>query len=128
LIEKGKKMTPRELEDRLIDFAVEMITITEGLPSTPAGKHVAIQLLRSGTSPAPNYAEAQGAESTRDFVHKIKIGLKELRETMVWLKIISRKSMAPSADVERAKDECNQLIAIFVASTKTADKRLPKKS
>ena len=70
-----------EVEDRLIDFAVRVIKVADALPKTPAGKHIALQLLRSGTSPAPNYAEARGAESNADFVHKLKIALKELNES-----------------------------------------------
>jgi four helix bundle protein len=87
--------TPAELEDRLIDFAVRIINVVEALPSSKAGNHVAGQLIRSGTAPAPNYGEAQSAESRKDFIHKMKIALKELRETLIWLTIInwhSRKS------------------------------------
>ena len=76
-------MIPQELEDRLVDFAVAIIGVTEALPNTKAGSHVARQLIRSGTSPAPNYGEARSAESRRDFIHKMKIFLKELRETMI---------------------------------------------
>ncbi|MEZ6035360.1 MAG: four helix bundle protein [Planctomycetaceae bacterium] len=65
-----------ELEDRLIDFAVRIIRLADSLPDSPAGKHISRQLLRSGTSPAPNYAEARGAESNADFIHKLKIALK----------------------------------------------------
>ena len=68
-----------DLQDRLIDFAVRVIRLSEALPDTRAGRHVAAQMLRSGTSPAPNYGEAQGAESKADFVHKLKVALKELR-------------------------------------------------
>ena len=68
-----KKMTPQELEDRLIDFAVVIMGVTEALPNTKAGSHVAGQLIRSGTSPAPNYGEARSAESRKDFIHKMKI-------------------------------------------------------
>ena len=71
---------PAELEDRLIDFAVRIINVVEALPSSKAGNHVAGQLIRSGTAPAPNYGEAQSAESRKDFIHKMKIALKELRE------------------------------------------------
>jgi four helix bundle protein len=87
----GKKTKEYDLEDRLIDFAVAMIDTVEALPSTRAGNHIAGQLLRSGTSPAPNYGEAQSAESRKDFIHKMKIALKELRETRVWLRIILKK-------------------------------------
>ena len=114
-------MAPQELEDRLIDFAVAIIGVTEALPNTKAGNHVAGQLIRSGTSSAPNYGEARSAESRKDFIHKMKISLKELRESMIWLKIISRKLMVEGEVVDAVISECNELIAIFVSSTRTAD-------
>ncbi len=114
-------MTPQELEDRMIDFAVVIIGVTEALPNTKAGCHIAGQLIRSGTSPAPNYGEARSAESRKDFIHKMKISLKELRETMIWLKIISRKSIAAGEDIDAIISECDELISIFVSSTRTAD-------
>lgn len=114
-------MTPQQLEDRLIDFAVSIVTVVEALPSSKAGNHIAGQLIRSGTSPAPNYGEAQSAESRRDFIHKMKIALKELRETMIWLKIIDRKHLVDCVRLADVIGECDQLIAIFVSSTKTAD-------
>ena len=77
-----------DLEDRLIDFAIRIINIAESLPKTKVGNHIAGQLIRSGTSPAPNYGEAQGPESRSDFIHKMKISLKELRETRIWLLMI----------------------------------------
>ncbi len=82
-----------DIEERLIRFAVEIINISNALPKTPAGKHIANQLLRSGTTPAAHYGEAHGAESTRDFFHKLRICLKELNESRVWLKIISRSKL-----------------------------------
>ena len=114
-------MTPQELENRLIDFAVTVIGVVEALPSTRAGSHIAGQLIRSGTSPAPNYGEARSAESRKDFIHKMKISLKELRETMIWLKIISRKGMVTGDQIDTAISECDELISIFVSSTRTAD-------
>ena len=84
-------MDANAIEDRLIYFAVRTIKLADALPDTPAGRHVARQLLRCGTSPAPNYAEAQGAESAADFVHKLKIALNELNESCVWLRIVSRR-------------------------------------
>ena len=77
----GHAEQANEVENRLIDFAVRVIKVADALPKTPAGKHIAGQLLRSGTSPAPNYAEARGAESRADFVHKLKLALKELHMT-----------------------------------------------
>jgi len=112
---------PQALEDRLIDFAVSMINVVEALPGTKAGNHIASQLVRSGTSPAPNYGEAQSAESRKDFIHKMKIALKELRETQIWLKIIARKGLGDCGVVEGEIAECDELIAIFVSSVKTAD-------
>ena len=77
----------------MIDFAVRIINVIEALPNTKVGNHIGGQLLRSGTSPAPNYGEAQSAESRKDFIHKMKIALKELRETLIWLRIIERKEL-----------------------------------
>ena len=115
--------TKYDLEKRLIDFAVRVIDLVETLPNTRAGNHVAGQLVRCGTSPAPNYGEAQSAESRSDFIHKIKIVLKELRETRVWLLIIHRKRMTRSAgQTDSLIAECNELISIFVASEKTAQR------
>ncbi|HJX93886.1 MAG TPA: four helix bundle protein [Pyrinomonadaceae bacterium] len=82
-----------KLEDRLIEFAVRIIRLAARLPRTPAGKHVSGQILRSGTSPAPNYGEARGAESRADFAHKIRVVMKELNETSIWLRIIERSQM-----------------------------------
>ena len=110
-----------DLEERLVDFAVRIIRITESLPKTTIGKHIAGQLIRSGTSPAPNYGEAQSAESRADFIHKIKIALKELRETRVWLLIIVRADLInPASKLDSVLDENNQLILIFVTSIGTA--------
>jgi four helix bundle protein len=116
-----KNMKPQELEDRLIDFAVMVIGVVEALPNSKAGNHIAGQLVRSGTSPAPNYGEARSAESRKDFIHKMKISLKELRETVIWLKIISRKRLADEALTSGAIKECGELTAIFISSTRTAD-------
>jgi len=110
-----------KLQDRFIDFAVQIIALYEHLPATKAGLHVGGQILRSGTSPAPNYAEAQSAESVDDFIHKLKIALKELRETEVWLKIIQRANLVkPSEALLPVLQENNELIAILVASVNTA--------
>ena len=97
-----EQMTPQMLEERLIDFAVIIIGIVEGLPNSKAGNHIANQLVRSGTSPAPNYGEAQSAGYRKDFIHKMKISLEELRETMIWLKIIARKRMADVVQAQAA--------------------------
>jgi len=110
-----------DLQDRLIDFAVRVLKVAEALPDTRTGNHIAGQLIRSGTSPAPNYGEAQSAESRKDFVHKMKIALKELRETHVWLLMIQRKPLVEPVDkLNPIISECNELIAIFVTNIKTA--------
>lgn len=100
-----------DLEKRLIDFAVRIIDLVETVANTRAGNHIAGQLVRCGTSPAPNYGEAQSAESRNDFIHKIKIVLKELRETKIWLQIIHRKRMTKSgSQTESLITECDELI------------------
>ena len=117
-----------DLQDRLIDFAVRIIKLSESLPDTNAGTHIRSQMLRSGTLPASNYGEAQSAESTADFIHKMKIALKELRETYVWLKIILKaKLIKPEEMVVSLIDEANQLIAIFIKSAETAKKNEKEK-
>jgi four helix bundle protein len=118
-----------DLEARLIDFAVRIIRTVESLPKTKVGNHVAAQLIRCGTSPAPNYGEAQSAESRSDFVHKMKVSLKELRETRVWLLIIVRaKLIKPASKLEPLIEENNELISIFVTSIKTAKQKKKKAS
>lgn len=116
----GDAKKANEIEDRLIDFAVRVIKVADALPRTPAGKHIAGQLLRSGTSPAPNYAEARGAESTADFVHKLRIALKELNESSVWLRIICRAELLENSLLADLIDENDQLCRIVNASVKTA--------
>lgn len=113
-----------DLEDRLIDFAVQLIALAESLPSSRTGSHLANQLIRSGTSPALNYGEAQSSESRADFIHKIKIVLKELRETSICLRIIKRTSLIGSTDtLTKVHAECSELIAIFAKSLQTAESR-----
>jgi four helix bundle protein len=112
-----------KLEDRLIDFAVRIIRVAESLPKTKAGNHIAGQLIRCGTASAPNYGEAQDAESRADFIHKMKIALKELRETKIWLLIAEKANLIkPVSKFTTLIDESDQLISIFVASVKTAKK------
>ncbi|MEX0608300.1 MAG: four helix bundle protein [Balneolaceae bacterium] len=116
-------MNTNILEERLIDFSVLVIKLIDGLPPSKAITHLSRQLLRSGTSPALNYAEARSAESTNDFIHKLQIVLKELRETFVGLKIIHKADLhSNSSDIEIVLNECNQLISIFVKSVQTAKK------
>ena len=117
-----------DLEERLIDFAVRIIRMAESLPETKIANHISSQLIRCGTSPAPNYGEAQSAESRADFIHKMKVCLKELRETRVWLPMIVRaKLIKPASKLNSLIQESNELISIFVTSIRTA-KKTEKKS
>lgn len=109
-----------DLENRLIEFAVMICNLTNALPQTPLGEHINNQLLRSGTSAAPNYGEAHGAESRKDFIHKMRICLKELRETYVWLRLIERLGRTKANAIDNILQECNELISIFATSIKTA--------
>ena len=113
-----------DLDERLLDFSADIIRLTERVPRTRAGTHVAGQLLRCGTSPLPNHGEAQDAESIEDFIHKFKICLKELREVHRWLRLIKRVPLIrPESQVNALLDETEQLIRIFKTSVKTAEKR-----
>lgn len=109
-----------DLENRLVDFAVRILNATETLPDTVPGRHIQRQLVRSGTSPAPNYGEAQAAESRGDFIHKMKVAVKELKETRIWLKIIVRKGLIDGGKLGGVMAECEELIAIFCSSIETA--------
>jgi len=120
---KEKPSRADELEERLIRFAVRIIKLAASLPKTSAGRHVAGQILRSGTSPAPNYGEARGAESIADFIHKIRIVLKELNETSIWLRIIQGSQMARKELLVDIVEENRELCKIFTSSLKTATQR-----
>ncbi len=109
-----------ELEDRLIEFAVRIVKLSARLPRTPAGKHIAGQILRAGTAPAPNYGEARGAESHADFVHKLRIIPKELNETSIWLRIIERSRLLGPKLLLNIMQESKDLCRIFTSSLKTA--------
>jgi four helix bundle protein len=116
-----------DLEDRLIDFTVMVVDVVEGLPNTKAANHIGGQLIRSGSSPALNYGEAQEAESKKDFIHKMGICRKELRESKVALKIINRRPYKEVLkDSEKTLKECLELLAIFSKSIDTAKKNLGK--
>jgi four helix bundle protein len=112
-----------ELEERLVNFAVRIVKPSASLPRTPAGKHIAGQILRSGTSPAPNYGEARGAESQADFIHKLRIVLKELNETSIWLRVIERSNLVKSQLLVDIINETRELCRIFATSLKTANAR-----
>jgi len=113
-----------DLEERLLSYAAEIIRLVDKLPQTRAGNHIANQLLRSGTSPLPNHGEAQAAESRQDFIHKLSICFKELKETRRWLRLTQRVALLDPADrVETALRETEELIRIFAVSLRTARSR-----
>ncbi len=111
------------IQERLVGFAVAVIDLCGSLPETPAGRHIAGQLLRCGTSPAPNYGEARGAESRNDFVHKLKVVLKELNESQVWLDIANQSKLVSSDQVVSIRQECVELSKIVNSSVQTAKAR-----
>jgi four helix bundle protein len=123
LFEPPDQCKADELEQRLINFAVRIIKLTTRLPKTPAGKHVAGQILRSGTSPAPNYGEARGGESRADFIHKLGIVLKELNETLIWLRIIESSEIIKRELLGDILQENRELCRIFTSSLKTSRSR-----
>ena len=129
MADSGDKARRYDLEERLVAFACRIIDVVEALPNARAGNHIGGQLIRCGTSPAPNYAEALGAESRRDFVHKLKVCLKELRETRVWLLMIQRKALIrPEDRLAPVISEADELISIFVTSIGTAQKKQRRSS
>ena len=108
------------LIERFVNFAVQIIKLVNSLPKTQVGKHIGGQILKSGTSPGANYEEACGAESRRDFIHKLGVVLKELKETRFWLKIIHRTRILDIKYVEPQLKEANELCAIVARSILTA--------
>src|SRR5213082_871197 len=111
------------LEERLLEFSSAVIDLSEKLPNTRSGSHVAGQILRSGPSPYPNHGEAESAESRDDFIHKLKVCLKELRETRRWARLIDRKDwMSEDARLSFVLAAVEELIRIFKASTQTAER------
>ena len=117
-----------DLHDRLIEYAVRIIKLCEALPNSKTGKHVCSQILRSGSAPAPNHGEAQSAESPADFVHKLKVALKELRETETWLKVIMKAQLIrPASKLKPLLQETDELISILYRSIETAKKNAKKR-
>lgn len=121
-------MTPDELSERLLDFAVRIGKVVDALPETRLGKHVAGQLVRCGTSPGPNYEEGCAAESRADFGHKLNICLKELRESRYWIRLIIRAQLLTKSKMGNLLDESTQLCNIIGRSVATVKgKSLGKK-
>ena len=123
--ERAERVEDRvfDLEDRLLDYAAAIVRLVEELPKSRAGNHVTAQLLRPGTSPLPNHGEAESAESPADFIHKLKVCLKELLETKRWLRLVARIPALPAHAVDPLLAETVELIRIFAASIRTAEKR-----
>ncbi|HEY6070364.1 MAG TPA: four helix bundle protein [Chthoniobacterales bacterium] len=117
----GKKKF--DLEDRLLEFAVRLTKLVDALPNSRTGNHVAGQLLRCGTSPFANHGEVQAAESLKDFIHKLGICFKELKEVRRWLRFIARVELVPPERLRPLLIETEELIRIFAASIRTAEKR-----
>ena len=112
-----------DLEERLINFSVSIIDFISEIPKSYIGIHLSKQLARSGTSVSLNYGEAQASESKKDFIHKMKVVLKELRETFICLKILHRTKLFKNKDkINHVYSECNELISIFVKSIETVNK------
>ena len=120
-------MTSEELAERLINFAARIGKVVDSLPDTQMGRHVAGQLVRCGTSPAPNYEEACAAESRADFAHKLSICLKELRESRCWVRLIIKTEMLTEHKMSELLDECNQLCNIIARSIVTTKENNTKR-
>lgn len=121
-------MTPEELSDRLLEFAARVGKVVDALPDTRLGRHVAGQLVRSGTSPGPNYEEGCAGESRADFVHKLSICLKELRESRFWIRLIVKTELLPDKKMASLLDECTQLCKIVAQSIVTAKDKSNRKA
>ena len=115
------------LEERLLEFAARAGHVVDALPASRLGHHIAGQLVRCGTSPAPNYAEACAAESRNDFVHKLAIVLKELRESRVWLRLCIRSKLLAETKLNALIEETTQLMNIIAKSIVTAKANAPKR-
>ena len=111
-----------DLEERLLEFTANIVRLADALPNTKAGNHIAGQLLRCGTSPLANHGEVESAESRKDFLHKLRICLKELRETCRWLRLIGRLDLSEGNQLRAALTEVEELIRIFAASVRTTQK------
>ena len=120
-------MKKYDLDERMINFSVNVIKLAEKLPKTPTGTYFANQLIRSASSAALNYAEAQSGDSRKDFIHKIMVGLIELRETSSGLRILEKlETMGSKEPGQTVMKENNELISIFMKSVKTAKKNMEK--
>ena len=125
--QKSSLELAEEMEDRFLDFAARICALVEALPDTKTGRHISGQMIRCGTSPAPNYAEACAAESRNDFTHKLGIVLKELRETRIWLKLSVKTATMKKGRLNPLIEECTELMNIIGKSIVTAKANSPAK-
>lgn len=125
---RGSEVKGDDIAERLLDFAVRVGKVVDALPETRLGRHVAGQLVRCGTASPPNYEEGRAAESRADFVHKLGICLKELRETSCWLRLITKSELLPRTRLTPLCDECEELARIVAKSILTAreNRRRPR--
>jgi four helix bundle protein len=121
--EAGAPDPYEELSDRILNFAVRAGNLVNALPGNRLGRHIAGQLIRSGTSRSPNYEEARAAESRDDFVHKLSVVLKDLRESRIWLRMIIKAGLKRQDMVQPLLQECEELCLIIGKSIVTAKKR-----
>ena len=112
-----------DIQQRLTMFGVKIMDVCDSVPPTNAGKHLIGQLVRCGTAGAANYAEARGAESREDFIHKLGVVLKELNETEVWLEKLLLRRMVPLESLMPVRRECSELCKIIAVSRRTARER-----
>jgi four helix bundle protein len=119
-LDGGEKKTGDDIAERFLEFAVRVIKLVNALPKTIVGRHIAGQLVRSGTSCGSNYEESRGAESRADFIHKLGITLKEIKESRFWLKVIYHTSIMKPEQIEPLITECEELAAIIAKSIITA--------
>jgi four helix bundle protein len=111
-----------DIFERLLNLGVRIVRMIEVLPKTLSGKHIGLQLLRSGTSAGANYEEARGAESKADFVHKLGVSWKETREARYWLCLIHRSELIKPKLVESLLQEVEEISRILARSIATAKK------
>ncbi len=122
----SKVEEPRDLEERLLSYAARIIRLVESLPKTLVGRRIGDQLLRCGTSAGANYEEARGAESREDFVHKLQIALKELRESNYWLRLLVKAGKVPNDRLADLVDESTQLRAMLSKAVATAKSKIKR--
>ena len=121
---KSSKEWRKQFSERLFRFALLIIKIASMLPKTPAGFTIASQLIKAGTSIGANFVESQDASSPRDFTQKLRISLREARESLYWLNIIKFSKLLDQPDLNDAIQECNEIVAVLLTSVKSSKLRI----